>query len=82
MTVNKRRAIRNTLGRLGMQATPTQVVEALEGFGVEVSETFVSQVRLQMLRHDTKATRERSKRPPKIKSRKRPQQRKIPGRGG
>ena len=82
MTVNEQRAIRSMLARLGMQATPKQVVEALEAFGVEISESFVSQVRFQMVRHDAKATRERSKRPPKIKSRKRPQQRKIPGRRG
>lgn len=80
MTDNKRRAIRSTLARLGMHATSKQVVDVLEGFGVEVSETFVALVRSQMLRDEAKAMRERSKRPPKTKSRKRPQQRKIPRR--
>lgn len=77
---DKRRTIRNMLGQLGMQANPTQVVDALERLGVEVSEQFVSQVKSQMFRDDAKASRERSKRPPKTKSRKRPQQRKIPNR--
>lgn len=33
MTANKRTAIRNTLDRLGMQAKPEQLVEALESHG-------------------------------------------------
>jgi hypothetical protein len=80
MTANKRRAIRNTLDRLGMQAKPEQVVEALERHGLEVSDRFVSLVKMQMLRDDAKAARERSKRPPKLKTRRRPQRRKIPPR--
>ena len=59
-----------------------QVVEALHEVGIEVSERFVSQVKAQMLRDEAKATRERSKRPPKTKSRSRPQQQKIPPRRG
>lgn len=50
MTANKRRAIRNTLDRLGMQAKPEQVVADLESHGLEVSDRFVSLVRIQMLR--------------------------------
>jgi len=68
------------LGQPGIQASPTQVVDALDRLGVEVSEQFVSRVRSQMYRDDAKAARERSKRPPKAKSRRRPQQRKIPNR--
>jgi serine/threonine protein kinase len=78
VTINKRRAIRSTLARLGMHSTPTQVVAALESYGIEVSENFVARVKAQMFGSETKAARERSKRPPKTKSRNRPQQRKIP----
>ena len=80
MTVNKQRAIKNTLARLGMHATSKQVADALLGYGIEVSERFVTQVKSQIHRDQAKAMRERLKRPPKSKSRKRPQQRKIPGR--
>ena len=80
MTANERRAIRNTLDRLGMQAKPEQVVADLESHGMEVSDRFVSLVKMQMLRDDAKAARERSKRPPKPKARRRPQRRKIPPR--
>ena len=80
MATNKRRAIRNMLARMGMHSTPGQVVEALESYGIEVNERFVIQVKWQMFRHEAKAVRERSKRDPKDKSRKRPQQRKIPSR--
>ena len=80
MTANKRTAIRHALDRLGTQAKPEQVVEALESHGLEVSDRFVSLVRMQLLRDDAKAARERSKRPPKPKTRRRPQRRKIPPR--
>jgi hypothetical protein len=82
VTVNKRRAIRTALARLGMQAKPGEVVETLDGYGIEVSEKLVSRVKLQIIQDEAKATRERSKRPPKPKSRHRPQQRKIPPRRG
>ena len=78
MTANKQKAIRNAIARLGMHAKPNKVVDELAGFGIEVSEEFVSKVKGQIRREESKALRERSKRPPKIKSRKRPQQRKIP----
>ena len=82
MPVNRRKAIRTTLARLGMHATPEQVVEALYGLGIDVSERFVSQVKAQMHRQEAQATRERSKRPPKTKIPSRPQQQKIPPRRG
>ena len=82
MTANKQKAIRSTLARLGMHATSKQVVDELAGFGIEVSEDFVSRVKEQIRREESKALQERSKRPPKTKSRKRPQQRKIPQRRG
>jgi hypothetical protein len=80
VTANNRRAIRNTLDRLGMQAEPERVVADLESHGMEVSDRFVSLVKMQMLRDDAKAARERSKRPPKPKNHNRPQRRKIPPR--
>jgi len=80
VTTNERRAIRNTLDRLGMQAKPEQVVADLESHSLEVSDRFVSLVKMQLLRDDAKAARERSKRPPKLKVRHRPQRRKIPPR--
>jgi hypothetical protein len=66
---------------MGMGSSPAAVVEALEGYGIEVSERFVTQVRSQMILDESKAKRRRLKREPKVKSRKRPQNRKIPGRG-
>ena len=82
MTANKQRAIRSTLARLGMHATAKRVADELANFGVEVSETFVSRVKDQMQREESKALAKRSKRKPKDKSRNRPQQRKIPQRRG
>jgi hypothetical protein len=78
--VNKRQAIKSTLLRLGPHAKPEQVIEELERLGIEVSERFVAGVKMQMRRNETKAQKERAKRPPKNKSRKRPQNRKIPKR--
>jgi hypothetical protein len=65
-----------------MHATPKQVADELEGFGIEVSEEFVVRVKGQIRREASKALAERSKRPPKTKSRSRPQRRKIPQRRG
>lgn len=82
MTANKQKAIRRTLARLGMHATARQVADELAVFGVEVSEAFVSKVKDQVRREESKALAERSKRKPEDKRRKRPQQRKIPQRRG
>lgn len=82
VTSSEQRAIKAAWLRLGLHASPKQVVEALEEFGVEVSEAFVGRVRGQMSRERSSAAREQAKRPPSTKSRKRPQQRKIPGRRG
>ena len=46
----KRRAIRNTLARLGMQAKPGEVVAALALHGIAVSESLVRAVLMEMLR--------------------------------
>ncbi len=58
---SKATAIRNTLERLGMQATPELVVAALARFGIDVAEALVRQVKVEMLkaaqvrRHHAKA---------------------------
>lgn len=76
-----KRAIRDVLNQMGMHVTTKQIVAALEKRGVEVSEAFISRVRGQMARELGKAEREKAKRPPEKKSRRRPQQRKIPPHG-
>lgn len=78
--MNKRQAIKHMLLRRGMHVAPEQAVEELEKVGVEVSTNFVAKVKSQMLRDQATAERERAKRTPMSKSRKRPQQRKIPPR--
>jgi hypothetical protein len=46
---NKRRAVRNALARLGLQAGAREVVAALLDQGVRVSEELVQRVRRQVL---------------------------------
>ncbi len=77
-----KRAIQDVLNRSGLHVSATQVVEALEQRGIEVSEEFVSRIKGQMFRAEAKAEREKAKRPPQARSRSRPQQRKIPPRRG
>jgi hypothetical protein len=70
------RAIQNTLARLGMQASSEQVVAALAGFGIDVSEGLVRQVKLKTLNEAAQVKRQRVKalkaeppqvlRPPKV----------------
>jgi hypothetical protein len=43
--IGRTRASRNTLARLGMQASPQQVVAALAEFGIAVNGGLVRQVR-------------------------------------
>ncbi len=74
--VSKTRAIQNTLARLGMQASPTQVVAALARFGIGVTEGMVRRVKVEMLKEAAQVERqqvrvlnvERTKvrRPPKV----------------
>jgi hypothetical protein len=45
----KRRAIQNALDRLGMQASPKQVVAALAECGIDVNEGLVRQVKVEKL---------------------------------
>ena len=49
LITGKKRAIRNTFFRLGLQATPKGVVHVLAQQGVRVSEELVRQVRFEML---------------------------------
>ena len=73
---SKATAIRNTLERLGMQATPELVVAALARFGIDMAEALVRRVKVEMLkkaaqvgRHQAKALpaeRPKVQRPPKV----------------
>jgi hypothetical protein len=62
---SRTRAIRNTLARLGMQASPEQVVAALAGLGIVVNEALVRQVKVEMLKQAAKVGRQQV-RPPQI----------------
>ncbi len=57
------RTIRNAVARLGMQASPKQVVAFLANFGIDVSEALVRQVKVEMLKEIAKAERQRVKVP-------------------
>jgi hypothetical protein len=73
---SKTRAIQNALDRLGMQASPQQVVAALAEFGIDVNGGLVRQVKLEMLKQAAKVERQQVKglkaerpqvrRPPKL----------------
>ena len=51
---SKARAIQNALARLGMQASPEQVVAALADLGIVVNEALVRQVKVEMLKQAAK----------------------------
>lgn len=55
--MGRRRAIKQTLGRLGMQAANNEVVAALAECGILVSEEMVRQVRVEMLKEVAKVER-------------------------
>ena len=59
--ISKAKAIQNALARLGMQASPEQVVATLAGFGIDVSEGLVRQVNVDMLKQAAKVERQRVK---------------------
>ena len=75
-TISKAKAVQNTLTRLGMQASPTQVVAALADFGIIVSEGLVRRVKVEMLKEAAyverlrvkvpKAERPKVRHPPKV----------------
>ena len=57
--MGRRRAIQRTLGRLGMQASNREVVAALAECGMGVTEEFVRQVKVEMLKEASKVERQR-----------------------
>jgi hypothetical protein len=61
---SRARAIRNTLARLGMQASPKQVVATLAGCGIEVDEALVRRVKIEMLKEAAQVDRHQRKAPP------------------
>jgi hypothetical protein len=60
---SKTRAIQNALARLGMQASPAQVVAALADIGIVVNEALVRQVRVEMLKQAAKVERQQVRTP-------------------
>ena len=61
--ISRTRAIQNTLARLGMQASPKQVVAALAEFGIDVNEGLVRQVKVDLLKQAAKSERQRVRTP-------------------
>jgi hypothetical protein len=57
--MRRRRAIQKTLGRLGMQAGNQEVIAALAECGIGVTEEFVRQVKVEMLKEAAKVERQR-----------------------
>jgi hypothetical protein len=57
--VSRKRAIQNTLGRLGMQASNKEVVAALAEIGIGVTEGLVHQVKVEMLKQAAGVERQR-----------------------
>jgi hypothetical protein len=78
--VSKKRAIQNTLGRLGMQASNQEVVAALAEVGIGVTEGLIRQVRVEMLKEAARVERQRARHPATLHRLQRPQ--KIPSRRG
>jgi hypothetical protein len=73
-STGKKQAIKNTLARLGLHATPKAVVHALGQQGVKVSEELVRQVRVEMMKEATGARTGKVSRPvPSPALRRRPQ---------
>lgn len=62
-SISRTRAIQNTLARLGMQASPKQVVAALAEFGIDVNEGLVRQVKVDLLKQVAKSERQRVRTP-------------------
>ena len=58
---SKARAIQNALARLGMQASPEQVVAALADLGIFVNEALVRQVKMRMLKRVSQVERQQVK---------------------
>ena len=62
---NPRRAIREAFAELGMQARPHEIVRALAGLGVHVSEELVRAVQVEMLQNAGRVTGRLVRIPPK-----------------
>lgn len=61
--ISKARAIQNTLARLGMQASPEQVIAALAEFGIDVNEGLVRQVKMDTLKQAARIERQQVRTP-------------------
>jgi hypothetical protein len=61
--ISRTRAIQNALARLGMQASPMQVVAALADIGIVVNEALVRQVKVEMLKRAAKVEWQQVKTP-------------------
>ena len=61
--ISKTTVIQNTLARLGMQASPKQVVAFLASFGIDVNEALVRQVKADMLKQAAKVERQQVRTP-------------------
>ena len=57
--VSRTRAIQNALARLGMHASPKQVVAFLANVGIDVNDGLVRQVKIDMLKQAAKSERQR-----------------------
>lgn len=71
-------AVKAAVARLGMHATAAQIIDELQRYGLDASTRLVTDVKAQLERQQAKAAREQAKRPPQSKTRRRPQQRKLP----
>ena len=60
---SRTRAIKNALARLGMQASPTQVVAAMADIGIVVNEALVRQVKVELLKQAAKVERQQVRTP-------------------
>src|SRR5262249_43350587 len=65
---SKKRAIQNALARLGMQASPKQVVAFLANFGIDVNEALVRRVKVEMLKQAARVQRQQVKVPNAVRS--------------
>jgi hypothetical protein len=76
--VRKKRAIQNTLGRLGMQAGNQEVVAALAEVGIGVTKGLVRQIKVEILKEAARIERQRVRLPERPGRLQRPS--KIPSR--
>ena len=59
-TIGKAKAIKNTLDRLGMQASNKEVAASLASYGIDVSEGLVQRVRVELLKQPDEFRRQRA----------------------